>query len=1544
MDAAVDIVSVPATPASPLDPATTATIASASTPDAADALAWAHPIVREWFLERFESPTEPQSLGWPHILARGTTVISAPTGSGKTLAAFLACIDRLVRKALRGELSDTTEVLYVSPLKALGNDIQKNLEIPLGEILQKAGKQGLLMPEIRVAVRTGDTLMPERRAMLARPPHILVTTPESLYILLTAEKSRAILRHIDTVIVDEVHAVADDKRGAHLALSLERLEALLERPPIRIGLSATQKPIEEVARFVAGARSGASSGDVRRLPVIVDIGHRRAMDLAVEVPASELGAVASNEMWGEIYDRVAELVTQHRSTLVFVNTRRLAERVAHHLAERLGADVVAAHHGSLSRKLRLAAERRLKAGELRVLVATASLELGIDVGHVDLACQIGSPRSIAVTLQRMGRAGHWRGAIPKGRIFATTRDELLECAALIRCIRRGELDQLMIPEAPLDVLAQQIVAACAAEDWQEDDLFALVRRAYPYRALPRKDFDAVVDMLSEGISARRGRYGAYLHHDRVNHRLRGRRGSRLAAITSGGAIPENALYTVVATPDDAVVGTVDEDFAVESLSGDIMLLGNSSWRIRRVERSRVVVEDAHGAPPTVPFWRGEAPGRTAELSEQVGVLREEISDLCRMGARAAESDARTNSEARSVPEHEGDRQADHEADHESTGKPGSETSAPAGAALGVGGTHSDKGIAWLKAECGLDDAGAQQAVAYVLEGRTVLGAVPTQKLVIAERFFDESGGMQLVIHAPFGARINKAWGLALRKRFCRSFNFELQAAATDNGLNISLGEQHSFPLADVFHYLSPNSVQEVLEQAVLAAPLFGVRWRWVAGRALSLLRFQGGKKVPPPIQRMRAEDLLAAVFPQALACQENISGDIVIPKHPLVRETMKDALDEALDLAGLKRILGDLADGRIRSLAVDTPVPSAFSHEILNANPYAYLDDAPLEERRARAVEMRRVLPESVAAQFGRLDPAAIARVRADAWPDVRDADELHDALCTLLALPEIEAASPVVRTPVGATLTKALQDWGAYFTELISQHRAARVTVGDSAYWVCAERAEVFRQIFGDANPAGFDGPGLNASPDRGLPAADSTPGSTLGSIPGLSNASSRADALAALATGWMGHCGPVTASGLGAVLGLSPEEVGNTFLRLEAGGTILRGKFTDSVSESTSSETEWCDRRLLARIHRLTLGELRRQIAPVSPAQFMRWLLRWQHLASRSQLLGERGTLEAIRQLQGFEAPANAWERQILSRRVAGYTPEMLDRLCLTGAVGWGRLSPHPATLESWTAGRRVVPTSVAPIAFFVRDDADWMMPRHESGAAQGLSPVANQVLAFLQQRGASFFADIVRGTGKLKAEVETGLWELVTAGLLTADGFDNLRALIDARRRAGHGSGRSARPRHSTGRWSLLYVDAPVDRNRAMESICGMLLRRYGLVFREVLTRESILPAWREVLSALRRLEDRGEVRGGRFVSDFLGEQFALPIAVESLRAMRQDQPSGETVTLSAADPLNMVGILVPGERVAANSGRFVTFRDGAAVAEEPPTIIPALAAAR
>jgi ATP-dependent helicase Lhr and Lhr-like helicase len=1334
------------------------------------------PLLTQWFASRFAGPTEPQILGWPEVSAGRDVLICAPTGSGKTLAAFLICLNRLVRAARSGALANETEVLYVSPLKALSNDVHKNLEVPLAEISALAAQQGIPFSPIRTAVRTGDTPAAERQQMGKHRPHILVTTPESLYILLTAGKSREMLKTVRTVIVDEIHAVADDKRGSHLALSLARLDALVSPgpKPQRIGLSATVKPIESVAEFL--------SHEAR----IVNVGHRRAMELAVEVPRDELGPVASNEMWAETYDRLAELILAHRTTLVFVNTRRLSERVTHNLAERLGPDVVLPHHGSLSRALRLNAESRLKNGELRAVVATASLELGIDIGSVDLVCQIGSPRSIAVGLQRVGRSGHWVGAMPKGRFFATTRDELIECAALVRAIRCGELDRLEIPHAPLDILAQQIVAECAAREWQEEELYALIKGTYSYRDLDRHHFEAIVTMLSDGIATQRGRSGAYLHRDQVNGRLRGRRGARLAAITSGGAIPDTANYSVVAEPDGKQVGTVDEDFAVESLAGDVFLLGTSSWRIKRVEPGRVRVEDAKGAPPSVPFWNGEAPGRTLELSEAVGAVREEIA------------------------------------------------------------SHPDRALQFLAVDCGVDEGGAKQAIAYVLAGVASLNALPTQKTVVAERFFDEGGGMQLVIHAPFGSRINRAWGLALRKRFCRSFNFELQAAATDNGINISLTEQHAFPLELVFEFLKPQTVEDVLTQAMLDAPMFTARWRWNASRALALPRFMGGRRVPPPIQRMRAEDLLASVFPDQVACAENLTGEIRIPDHPLVEETIDNCLHEAMDLDGLKRILEGMESGAIQKVAIDNAEPSPFSHEILNANPYAYLDDAPLEERRARAVQLRRTLRTDLPGGAGILDPAAIATVTEESWPDARDGDELHDALLSLITMPPVDK-------------------WQEFFAQLSVTGRARAIERGGKTFWIATERLHL-------------------------------------------------TDDVLATVRGWMESLGPVTAASLVETLAFPLDEIEAALLKLESEGQVMRGRFSANLPEG---QTEWCNRRILARIHRLTLGQLRKEIEPVTAAQFHNFLFQWQHVMPRSRLHGVDGTLQIIKQLQGYEISAAAWEPEVLAGRVVRYDPEFLDRLCLSGEVMWARLSPHPAfeALEP----RRVRPTRTAPIAIFLREDVDWLTGSRHDSKPPTLSHAASEVLTQIEQRGASFFADLVRSTGRLASEVEDGLWELVAAGLVTADGFENLRSLVDPKRRRGEGRGRLARPRHAAGRWALVHHSSKAMTNEARSiAFADQLLARWGVLFRDLLARESLAPPWRDLLPVLRRKEAQGEIRGGRFVSGFSGEQFARPEALDLLRAIRRAPP--ETIAMpeiANSDPLNLAGIILPGPRVSTLS---------------------------
>jgi len=1518
-----------------------------------------HPVVQRWFRERFESPTAPQTGGWPSIQSGRDTLIAAPTGSGKTLAAFLACLDDLLRRALAGDLDDTTHVVYISPLKALSNDVQRNLEVPLAELAVVAAREGLALPPIRVAVRTGDTPAGERSKMARRPPHILVTTPESLYILLTAERGRAGLSRTRTIIIDEIHAVAADKRGAHLALSIERLERLVVQgggaPPVRIGLSATQRPIELIGRLLVGTG--------RPAPHIVDAGWAREIDLAIELTDDELGAVPTNEQFGRIYDRIAEMVREHHTTLVFVNTRRLVERVSHALEGRLGADQVVAHHGSMSRERRLEAERKLKAGAVQCAVATASLELGIDVGRVDLVVQLGSPRAVATLMQRIGRSGHSLGATPKGRLFPTTRDQLVELVALCRAVDGGRLDAIALRTAPLDILAQQVVAMAACEELVEDELYALCRRAAQYAELARGEFDQIVTMLTEGVGSRHGRVTAHLLRDGINGVIKARRGARLAAITCGGAIPDLATYAVVQVPEETPVGTLDEDFAIESSSGDIFLLGNTSWRIVRLEGTRVLVEDASGQPPTVPFWLGEAPARTAELSHEVGALRAEVGAALAAGETIAELVARMT--ALQVPH-------------------------PA----------------------------AAQLVAYLAAGWTALGALPSQDRVIAERFFDDAGGMQLILHAPFGGRINRAWGLALRKRFCRSFNFELQAAATDDGIVLSLGQAHSFPLEEVFQFLRSATAREVLIQAVLAAPVFGVRWRWNSTRALAVLRRRNGKKVPPQLLRMRTEDLLGLVFPMQQACLENVVGDIELPDHPLVFETMRDCLQEYLDADGLIALLGRMERGELEMLARDVVEPSPLSHEIINANPYAYLDDAPLEERRTRAVNLPRGLRGEVEGGDGArvIDAAAIAQAEDEARPEVRDRDELHDVLMSMWVLPLVDGGAPAWAVMEGVEAA-----WRGWFDELAARGRV---------------------EVLGWIDPDGRERRGW-APAERAARAAAALTGDD--------------DGLLEVVGALLAYSGPRSAEELVAALGVARDRIDAVLLRLEGEGVALRGDFL-------GTGLAFCDRRMLARIHRLTLGRLRREIEPVPPAALMRFLLRWQRVARGSQLIGGDGLVRVIEQLQGFESAAGAWEREILPARLHGYEREWLDSLCFAGEVAWARLSPRepasaaeagpaarskeaprgrassaappvvaadgsgparsagalaldpesigtpgsaaagvldpesigtpaailprarsagslgPPLAPARSAGagaappaetqRARTPTRAAPLALLLRADLPWLRASSPVAPpdAANLGEAALAVHAALVGRGASFLADLVGALGRPPLQIEDALWELVAAGLATADGFASLRVLVERRR----GESRSLfdtdgsaskdrdrdsdrpsprgwatavkrarerdllRPGHalralptSAGRWSLLAPPDPTaaDPDRAARQ----LLCRYGVVFRDLLARESCLPPWRELLIALRRMEARGEIRGGRFVSGFMGEQFALPEAVEGLRALRRP-PVGtpETVRVAATDPLNLVGVTSPGPRVPAVIGNAVLYRNGVPLA--------------
>jgi ATP-dependent helicase Lhr and Lhr-like helicase len=1405
-----------------------------------------HPAVAAWFAGRFPAgPTEPQEAGWREIAAGRHTLISAPTGSGKTLAAFLVCIDRIYRAHQQagadpeagppgGEAGQSTagpQVIYVSPLKALAVDISQNLERPLAEIAEVAAGLGLDAPSIRVAVRTGDTAAAERTAMLKRPPDFLITTPESLYLLVTAERSRAMLATTQTVIVDEIHAVAGNKRGSHLALTLERLEQVAAGPVQRIGLSATQRPIETVARLLVGAGQDRSAADGSPKCAIVDSGQRRQFDLALELPDDELGAVATGEQMAEILDLIAGHVSQHKTTLVFVNARREAERVAHELGERLGEGQVAAHHGSLSRERRQRVETRLRAGDLRALVATASLELGIDIGPVELVCQIGSPRSFATFLQRVGRSNHSRGGTPAGRLYPTSRDELVECAALLRGMRSGRLDALVVPVAPLDILAQQMVAECAAADWSEPELLALCRRAAPFAGLSDQDFDEVAELVSDGITTGRGRRAAYLHRDRVAGRLRGRRGARIAALTSGGAIPELGDFRVLAEPDGALVGMVSEDWATESMAGDVFLLGTHSWRIRRIEPGIVRVADAQGAPPTVPFWHGEAPGRTRELSQEVCEVRSAVAGYLAAG-------------------------------------------------------QSAQAIAWLEAECGVGRVAAECIGAYLGTGLTQLGVLPTMDTIVLERFFDDAGGMQLVGHAPFGARLNRALGLALRKRFCVTFDFELQAAASDDAILLSLGPQHSFPLDRVPRFLASPTVETVVRQAVLTAPLFQSRWRWTLNLSLAVLRMRGGRKNPPAIQRMESDDLMAAVFPTLAACQENVApGPLEIPDHPLVRQTLEDCLREAMDIDGLRDLVEGIEAGRVQVVTADTTEPSVLAHEILNGRPFTFLDDAEAEDRRSRTMQLPRGLPVAPG-ELARLDPAAIDRVTEQARPDPRDADELHDLLMTAIAM-------------------RAEEAWQPWLDELVAARRAGAVCGPAGKLWWAAERRPYVRALFESSE----------MSPDCACPVAGEPPGED--------------EAAAALLRGHLEYRGPSAVAALAEATGLRPGLAEMGLTRLEAEGFALRGHFT-----APGAPEEWCARRLLARIHAYSRQRRRSEIEPVTARDFMRFLLRWQHVAPGTGREGRLGVVSVVEQLQGYELAAGAWENAVLLSRVTGYRREWLDEACLSGQVTWARLSVRDAEPDA-TPRRGQLPSRATPITLTLRDDLPWLLlaARGEAVPAEPGPGRTRDVLDALRQHGALFRPDLTTLTGRLPAEVEEGLWDGVARGLITADGFRAVRSLL---RR----SGRSRPPQPGglrrglrgaaggpPGRWSLLPGPAQdVDRDELAEAVAEQLAARWGVVFRDLMARENLAVPWREILWAFRRMEARGTIRGGRFVAGFSGEQYAHPDAVDVLRAVRREPLTGVPDQLSAADPLNLAGIILPGPRVPAIASSWVTITDG------------------
>jgi ATP-dependent Lhr-like helicase len=1385
-----------------------------------------HQATSAWFKGEFAAPTEIQLKAWPEIQNRTHTLIAAPTGSGKTLAAFLATIDDLVKQGIEGELGAKTQVVYVSPLKALSNDIEKNLQNPLKGIAGELVALGLDDVGIRVMVRTGDTPASARTKMAKNPPHILVTTPESLYLLLTSKSGRNMLSDVKTVIVDEIHAMVGSKRGSHLSLSLERLDNLTSAEVIRIGLSATQKPIEMVAKFLVGSHGECA---------ILDVGHKREMDLAIEVPGSPLTAVMANEVWEEIYARLEVLINSHQTTLIFVNTRRLAERMAHNLTEKLGPHMVTAHHGSMSKEHRLDAEQRLKSGTLRALVATASLELGIDIGSVDLVCQMGSPKSIAALLQRVGRSGHTVDGEPKGRIFPLSRNELVECAALLDSVNRGELDRIVIPEKPVDVLAQQIVAEVAARDYVEDELYDLVRQAYPYRDLERKTFDDVVGMLSDGFTTRVGRRRAYLHRDLVNGRVKGRKNARITALVSGGVIPDTFDYDVYLEPSNTFIGTLNEDFAIESMAGDVFQLGNNSWSILRIENGRVRVADAEGAAPSIPFWLGEAPGRTAEFSISLSRFREEVSS--RFGS--------------------------------------------------IGEAHwADDALAWLTNDLGISTAASDQIVNYLGAAAAALGGMPTQNRIVIERFFDDAGDMHVVLHSPFGSRLNRAWGLALRKRFCRKFNFELQAAANEDSIMLSLGSTHSFRLDEVFQYLQKSSVRTVLTQALLDSPMFQVRWRWNATNALAVQRRQAGKKVPAILQKIQSEDLVALVFPDQLACLENIAGEREIPDHPLVEQAIRDCLYEAMDIEELEDLIGKIQDGIPELVAVDLRSPSPLAEDIVNARPYAFLDDAPLEERRANAIRNRRWLDPAEARDLGKLDQESIDSVKAEAWPLVRDADELHDGLVLsgFLPLGEIEKGDGEC-------------SWAAFADELSNQGRASMLVNGEKRYWVSAERSIQMGELH----------------PDSEFLPAFVISNEIKSRFPGKENAvieilRSRLEAL-----------GPMRERDLVQEFKLAEGMVAQALVALEVEGFAIQGHFSPGCED-----VEWCERRLLARIHRHTLDRLRKEIRPVSSADYMRFLFSWHRMVG-DRPEGIEALFEVLHQLEGYEAPAAAWEGDILPVRVKEYDHAWLDALCSSGRIAWGRFRQPRVDNGKQPFG----PIKTTPISLITRQNlALWAQKPQENEP----SSYAAQVAEALEERGALFFDEIGSRTGMLKSQVEEGISELVALGRITADSFTGLRALlVESRYRTRHRRNKS--PIFSmemAGRWSLLPGGDAESDAESIERIARTLLRRYGVIFRKIAFHEEMSPPWRELVRVCRRLEARGEIRGGRFVEGVWGEQFALPEVIPILRSVRKQSDEEQFVSICAADPLNLTGVITPGKRVPSLFTNRILYRNGVPVA--------------
>ncbi len=1459
--------------------------------ESADLPSLFEPYVWEWFEDTFGEPSPPQIASWPRIAEGKNTLIFSPTGSGKTLAAFLWCINELFRMGSEPlsydglPLQDSIYVLYISPLKALNNDIQKNLVEPLKGIKRYAEKMGVPVLDVKSAVRTGDTPQNERAKMARRPPHILITTPESLFIILTTQKFREALRTVKYVIVDEIHAISDNKRGVHLSTSLERLQDFATEDFVRIGLSATQKPLDEIARFLVGVDN---DGEPRECE-IVDVGARKNLNVEVISPVDNLLEAHFDAIWGSSYAKMISMIHEHDTTLIFTNSRYKTERTALRLNE-LSQDnpvMVGSHHGSMSKQVRLDMENSLKQGTMDALVATSSLELGIDVGSIDLVCQIRSPKSVSKGMQRIGRAGHLLDATSEGRLLVTDRDDLVESAVLVKAIMDGEIDTTRIPTNCLDVLAQQITGAVAADDWEADDLFNLFRHSYCFRDLRRDDFNSVLDMLAANYSFNMDR-APYpkISWDKVNDVLSPERSARLISFRSGGTIPDVADYDVYFQERKTKVGQLDEGFVEELHVGDIFILGSSSWQVLGIERNRVIVGDVYGKAPTIPFWFGDRDSRTYDLGVLVGKFRKEMESKI----------------------------------------------------------ASDDVISWLQREYYVNENGAKSIYEYFREQHLVTGEIPNDKLVMIEHFHNELGQQQIVIHSSFGIRMNDPWSMALCQAVQEKYAFQPQEATVDDGILFTMPQGQELDPERVLELVTPENVDELLERAIIESPIFSSRFRHNAVRSLLVLREYRGRKVPVWLQNLRATALLEA-------CRHD-------REFPLMAETFRECMNESLDVPDLRKVLNRLASGEIEVKTLEAEIPSPFTHSLLLLGQYGDMGSIPTRERRSRMMHLhrellRQILDEETLRNL--LDEEAVESVDSrlqyiDPQRKARNANELARALLDLGDLVDVPDDDMSLLDRTDGDTQQALE----MLWELVSTHRSVLVPIPTAETnrerWISTENFPLYRAAFGmDVKLDDKDEEIIKYLTENapipssqipipgnienrieklvsgyivlGIPEVGTSDGEMLTEyvaaaawIPDhiLEQGMSRQEARLTLIEKFLRYHGPVTKYEIMEHYGFPDILVDRILTTLHEQGIVAKGEYVPA-----KSFPQWCFKSNLEEIHRLTLNRLRKEMEPAMPEEYSDFLLRWQHVHPDTQLSGIDGLREVIKQIQGQDNFQAILERDVFPSRVSDYDPAMLDRLCYSGEVFWRRFG-----YKSLKRGQ---------IGFCFREDRDWIVADPNEVEMKmnrwddDIPEVCDTVRDFLRENGACFFSDIVKKTELDWRLVLRAIWHLVWTGEATNDGFESIRhgrftsglsGCYDLFKKPGREGvtidyivghildNRRLDP--TLGRWAATERLIPssleeLDSGEKMQGWANLLLKRYGIVSRDVLKWERAAPAWKDLRRALVRLELLGKVRRGFFVQELSGEQYAYPETVETLREAKLRHPdmNGNGASEDAAD---------------------------------------------